>query len=228
MPLSCACSPFAWHSTTAKRNFKIFQFFHQKKDGLSPNHFQGVCKSEIPIVEDLLTLNILLYDINFVYENVVGELARRSVLEYENTVRLLRYKNNICYVNNINAVFHSFRCPNFDNFFNKIFNLERNLTICSERVKNVYPKNVYHTQETLFDKLDSFGIEYTNEQILFKNLTIFDFESIFVQEESFKDTDTTKWFEKRISIPLSISSNLVKEHIFHCNSDPRYFFYRCS
>ena len=88
-------------------------------------------------------------------------------------------------------------------------------------MKNVYPKNVYQTQETLFDKLDSFGIGYLNEQTLFKNLGISDLESICVQEESFKDTDTTKWIGKNISIPIlvSISSNLGKEPIFLCNSD---------
>ena len=94
-------------------------------------------------------------------------------------------------VNNINVVFQSFCCPNCDTFFKRTFNLERHSTTCSERVKNVYPKNVYQTQETLFDKLDSFGKENTNEQTLFENLAIIDFESICVQEESFKDTDTT-------------------------------------
>ena len=89
-------------------------------------------------------------------------------------------------------------------------------------MKNVYPKNVYPTQETLFDKLDFFGIEYTNEQTLFKNLAIFDFESICVQEESFKKTDTTKWLGKHIPISVSTSSNLVRETIFFCNSDPRH------
>ena len=89
-------------------------------------------------------------------------------------------------------------------------------------MKNVYPKNVYQTQETLFDKLDSFGIEYTSEQTLFKNLAIFDFESICVQEESFKDIDSTKWIGKHIPISVSISSNLVKEPIFLCNLDPRH------
>ena len=89
-------------------------------------------------------------------------------------------------------------------------------------MKNVYPKNIYHTQETLFDKLDSFGIEYTNEQTLFMNLAIFDFESNCVQEESFKDTDTTKWIGKHIPISVSISSNLVKEPLFLCNSDPHH------
>ena len=100
--------------------------------------------------------------------------------------------------------------------------MERLLTTCSERVKNVYPKNVYQTQKTLFDKLDSFGIEHTNEQTLFKNLAIFDFESLCVQEQSFKDTDTTKWVGKHIPVSVSISSNLVKEPIFLCNSDPHH------
>ena len=104
---------------------------------MSPNQFQGVHMKDILTVEDLLSLNFLLYDIDIVDENIVGELARRSVQKYENTVRLLRYNNHICYANNINAVFRDFCCPNCDTFFNKTFNLERHLTTCSERMKNV-------------------------------------------------------------------------------------------
>ena len=129
-------------------------------------------------------------------------------------MRLPRYNNHICYVNKINADSQFFRCPNCDTFFNTTFNLEQHSPTCSEQVKNVYPKNVYQTHETLFDKLDSFGIEYTKEQRLFRNLAIFDFESFCVQEESFKDTDTTKWIGKHIPILVSIPSNLVKEPIF--------------
>ena len=58
-------------------------------DGLSPNQFQGVHMNDIPTVEDLLTLNILLYDMDVVDGNIVRELARRSVQKYENTVRLM-------------------------------------------------------------------------------------------------------------------------------------------
>ena len=137
-------------------------------------------------------------------------------------MRLLRYNNLKSYVNNIHAVFQSFRCPDCDTFFNTTFNLQQILTICSDWVKNVYPTNVYQTQETLLDKFDSFEIEYTNEPTLFKKLAIFDFESICVQEESFKNTDTTKWIGKVIPILVSISTILVKEPIFHCNSDPHH------
>ena len=56
--------------------------------------------------------------------------------------------------------------------------LERHLFTCSERVRNVYPENLYQIGETLYDKLVSFGIKYTSDQKLFKNLAIFNFESI--------------------------------------------------
>ena len=52
-------------------------------DGLSPIQFQGVYMNDIPLVGDLLTLNILLYDIDIVDGNIIGELARRSVQKYD-------------------------------------------------------------------------------------------------------------------------------------------------
>ena len=201
---------------------KIFIFFINKLDGLSADLFQGVHIIYIPFFEDLLTLNILLYDTDFVDGNIIGELARRSVQKYENTVRLLRYNNHICYVNNINAVYQSFRCPNCDTFSNRTFNLERHLTTCSERVKSLYPGNAYQIRETLFDKLDFFSIKYTSEQKLVKHLAIIDSESICVQEENFRGTNTTTWIGQHVPISVSISSNLVEKPIFLCNSDPHH------
>ena len=107
-----------------EKTSKIFDWFKIKMDGLSPNHFKGVHMNDIPIVEDLLTLNILLYGTDFVDGNILGELARRSVQEYDNIVRMLRYNPRICYVSNIIAVFQSFRCPNSDTFLNRAFILE--------------------------------------------------------------------------------------------------------
>ena len=114
---------------------EFFNLFINKMDGLSAEQFQGVLLDDIPFVDDLLTLNILLCDIDIVDGNINGELARRSVQKYENIVQLLRYNNHICYVNNPKAVFQPFRCPNCDLFFNRNFNLEQLLSTCSERVK---------------------------------------------------------------------------------------------
>ena len=198
----------------------VFFVFINKMDRLSPNQFQGVHMNDIATVEGLLTLNILLYDIDILDGNIVGVLARGSMQKNGKTVRPLKDNNHICYVNNIYAVFQSFRFPNFDSFFfNRTFNLVPYLIACSERVKKVYPRNVYQIRETLFDKLDSFGIKNTNDQNLFKNLAIFDFESICVQEETIRDTNTTTWIGKHVPKLVSISSNLVEEPVLLCNSD---------
>ena len=77
-------------------------------------------------------------------------------------------------------------------------------------------------RNSLFDKLDSFGIKYTSEQKLFKNLAKFDFEPICVQEETFRDTNAITWVGKHVPISASISSNLAVEPVFICNSDPHH------
>ena len=53
----------------------------------------------------------------------------------------------------------------------------------------------------------------------FKNLAIFDFESICVKEDSYKQTETTTWIGKHVPISVSISSNLIPEPIFLCNAN---------
>ena len=78
------------------------------------------------------------------------------------------------------------------------------------------------TKKNLFNKLNSFGIENTNEQTLSKNIAVFDFESTCVQGKSFKDTDTTKRIGKHVPISVCFSPNLIEEPIFLCNSDPHH------
>ena len=109
-----------------------------------------------------------------------------------------------------NAASTAFRCPSNDTSFNRKTNFERQSIGCNGQVKQTYKKNVYQIRETLFDKLDSFAIECTNEQILFETLVLFDFDSVCAHEESYKDTDTTKWSRKNIPISVSFSPKLVR------------------
>ena len=119
---------------------------------------------DIPSVEVIVGINIFLYDIGLSDSAMLGELARRSIKKYEKNVQLIRYNSHICYVHNIHALFKAFRCPTCDTYFQKTGNLERHLVKCSELVKHIHPKNVYQLRKTLFDKLDSFDIQYNDDQ----------------------------------------------------------------
>ena len=72
----------------------------------------------------------------------------------------------------------------------------------------------------LFDKLDSFDIQHTDDQKLFNYLAVIDFSSICIPEENLKNTESTIWIGKRVPISVSISSNLIAMPIFLCNSNP--------
>ena len=165
---------------------KLFNLFLVNSTNLDPTKFQGVCMDDVPSVEDMVGINIFIYDIDLIDGALFGELARRRVKKYEKNVQLIRYYSHVCYVDNMNALFKAFRCPTCDAYFQKIGNLERHLVRCSERVKHIYPKNLYQLRETLFDKLDSFDIQYTDDQKLFTKLAVFDFESICIPEENSK------------------------------------------
>ena len=80
-------------------------------DTLNPNQFQGVDMSDIPIVEDLLTIDFLLYDKDFVDGKIIGEPARRNLQKHGKTVQILRYNNHISYLSDINALLQFFRAP---------------------------------------------------------------------------------------------------------------------
>ena len=176
----------------------------------------------IPSVEDIVRIKFFIFGIDNIDVAMFGELARGSSKKYEKNVQLIRYISHVCYVDKIHAVSKAFRCPTCDTYFQKLGNLERHLVRCSERVKHIYPKNVYQLQETLFDKLDSFNIRYRDYQKLSKNIAVFDLESICIPEEKFKNTETTTWFAKHVPISVSISSNLLAVPIFLCNSNPRH------
>ena len=165
---------------------KLFNLFLINSTNPDPSKLQVVCMDDIPSVEDKVGIRIFIYDIDRIHSAMVGQLARRSIKKYEKSVQLIRYKSHICYVDTIHTLFKAFRCPTCDTYFQKTGNLERHLVRCSERVKHIYPKIVYQLRETLFDKLDSFEIQYTDDQKLFTKLAVFDFESICIPEKKFK------------------------------------------
>ena len=132
---------------------KLFNLFLVNSTNPDPSNFQGVCMDDIPSVEDIVGNNIFIYNIDLIDGALVGDPERRSIKKYEKKVQLIRCNFHICYVDNINALFKAFYCPTCDTYFQKTGNLERHLVRCSERVKQIYPKNVYQLRETLLISL---------------------------------------------------------------------------
>ena len=79
----CLFSELALHlhgiQRLEEKTSKLLNLFINKLDGLSADQFEGIHMNDIPFVEDLLTLNIVLYDIDIVDGNIIGEVAGRCL-----------------------------------------------------------------------------------------------------------------------------------------------------
>ena len=62
---------------------KIFNLFLNNSGEGDPSKFQGVHMTDMPKVEEMLHLNIFLYDIDFKDGELIGELCRRSIQKFE-------------------------------------------------------------------------------------------------------------------------------------------------
>ena len=134
-------------------------------------------------VEDIVHVDMFLYDIDFLDRCMIGDLARRNVRKYSNTSRLLRYNSHICYISNINIFFKTYGFPSYELFIRRAYDVKHHLTTCRRRVRHVFLKNVYPLRETLVDKLDLIGVPYTDNQKLLKYIINFDFDSICFHED---------------------------------------------
>ena len=191
------------------------------KSSYDPKNFRGVSVEDLPVVEEIVQRNIFIYDFDIQEGEYVGELARRSIGRFDKTVKLLRFNNHIIHTNDIDSFFTCFRCPSCDTFFHKSDHFNHHLLRCKDRVRHIYPKNVYELHETLFEKLEGFNLPVSEDNKLFNNLEIFDFESICVPTKELKETQTTTWIGKHVPISVSISSNLIDDPIFLYNKDPQ-------
>ena len=176
---------------------------------------------DIPAVEEIVQRNIFIYDFDIQEAEDVGELARRSIGRFDKTVKLLRFNNHIIHTNGIGSFFRCFRCPSCDTFLKRSEFLKKHPLRCEDRVKHIYPNNIYELRETLFEKLEEFNLLVSEDNKLFKSLALFDFQSICVPREELKEPQTTTWIGKHHPISVFISSNRIDEPIFLYNKDPQ-------
>ena len=66
-----------------------------------------------------------------------------------------------------------------------------------------------------------FGVPYTGNQKPINNMTLFDIESVYMENGDFKDTETAPRIWKHISILVSKSSDLLQKAMFFCDPNPR-------
>ena len=162
-------------------------------------------------------MKFFVHDLDIFKNEKVAGLAQQSLQRYDSTLSLLRYNNHIRYLTDIKKVFIAFQCTNCDRFICRSPNLNRHITCCEDKIKNIYWKSFYRLKETIFDEIKYFEIPIARDKFHITKFSVSDFESNCVKSERLKSTDTTTWVGKCEPISVSISSNLNDEPTFSCD-----------
>ena len=116
----------------------IFRYFTEfvSKSGYDPKNFREVSVENLPVVEEIVHRNTFIYHFDIQEGENLGELARRSLVRFDKTVKLLRFNNHIIHTNDIDSLFKCFRCPSCDTFFKISDFLNKHLLRCKDRAKH--------------------------------------------------------------------------------------------
>ena len=199
------------HSNLDAHTSQLFTEF-VSKCGSDPKNFRGVSIDHLPFVEEIVERNMFIYNFDIQVGEYVGKSARQSIGKFEKTMKLLRFFNHSIHTNDNDSVFKCFGCPSYNCFFNRSDTFNRHLLTCKDRVRHIRPKKKYTLRVIKFET--GFNIRYTEDQKMFSNAIVLDFESICVPTEELKATKTTNWNEKKVLFSISMSSNLQDDPIF--------------
>jgi hypothetical protein len=73
------------------------------------------------------------------------------------------YEDHFSYVNDMEKYSHSFMCSKCDRLWKHVGMLHRHKRTCTGDVIYKYPGAVYHTPQTVFDRLEDEGIDVPEE-----------------------------------------------------------------
>ena len=157
--------------------------------------FTGIELTDLPDAEKFCSCAIRKFSTELDVNKVVqGELLYRSkTLEMDmqsNFVDLLLVDNHTCLIRNLNVFFRQFKYINCEQYFSRLFDLNRHLKSCSEKSDHSYPSGKYTPTDTYFTTLETvFDVCVSHEHRFYKSFVTFDFESILRQKSSSQQTN---------------------------------------
>ena len=167
--------------------------------------FPRIMFEDITNIEKCFNVKSLIYNLNSngTLSHVYKTMSQSSSKMYLNV-----YSNHYSYITNFQKFAKKFQCKKCSKIFKKIWHLKRHNAICYKRTKYIFPGGSHKTKPTIFDKLESVGINISRNQKYFPYYIVWDMEAM-LQKIQPSTQDKLKWLTKHIPISISIASNVA-------------------
>ena len=175
--------------------------------------FEGVVIDELPKVESVFEVNIVVYNLR----EESAQLVRRSLGKHDNTMYVNLYEPHFSYIQDMKSYSHSYMCSKCENSLWKYPSLlKRHELTCEAGVRHVYSGGVYHPPPSVFERLDDEGIVVDEGLRYYPYRGTFDFECFFDRHNLPADTNTLQWSARHVPLSVSVASNVPGHEDAQC------------
>ena len=116
------------------------QLFEQYAARFGGESFEGITLADIPFLEDLYEINIVIYKL----EEKVAKLVQRSRGIYDRTMKLNLYNKHLSLITDFERYCHVFKCGKCSKlFYNRHNNCLQHVRNCNVKVKEIFKGGVY-------------------------------------------------------------------------------------
>ena len=175
--------------------------------------FEGVVIDELPKVESMFEVNIVVYNLR----EESAQLVRRSLGKHDNIMYVNLYESHFSYIQDMKSYSHSYMCSKCENSLWKYPSLlKRHELTCEAGVNQIYKGGVYHTTPSIFQRLDDEGITVPEALRFYPFRATFDFECYFDRDNVPADTNTLQWSARHVPLSVSVASNVPGHEDAQC------------
>ena len=175
--------------------------------------FEGVVIDELPKVESVFEVNIVVYNLR----EESAQLVRRSLGKHDNTMYVNLYESHFSYIQYMKSYRHSYMCSKCENSLWKYPSLlKRHELTCKAGVRHVYNGGVYHPPPSVFERLYDEGIVVDEGLRYYPYRGTFDFECFFDRHNLPAYTNTLQWSARHVPLSVSVASNVPGHEDAQC------------
>ncbi len=207
--------------TTNIRNFNchVQWFFNEwlTSEKISKKDFNGVNLHDLHKLEELFNVSIHVFecDTEMNLTSIHKPMKKRA-----NVMHLLSWDHHLCYISNFTQLKRNYKCRSCGKLFKRYWLLRRHETTCTTTQALVFPGKYYKPSSTIFEKLETIGVEVAKADRFFKHFAVFDFESI-LEKIVVTELSPTNFTAEHHPISVCVTSNCVyvKGIDFVCDYD---------
>ena len=197
----------------SKVSEKLTKFLFQKYCNhfdICPSNFKGVFLEELDYLENLLQINIFIYELQSVESSDIQNavLIKRSRKLFSENVCLNLCKNHFSFIVDFSLYSRLYECGKCGKLWPRKWDLERHEKTCDQNVKRKYPGKAFRCSKTVFEDLDDLGIITRNDLRFYPYRATFDYECLFSKTDLPPPTEKMSFSAVHVPCSVSVCSNL--------------------